>query len=144
MGKPFGIVDVLVTGEAAVDRLSKQAEQLVLCVPAAPAIGEYRCRHRGQAERTVQLTVGEQASIGGDARAGEVELDPAVEGDPQGRFLLRGLSNGAEASSPLAKPCPRFSPGRRQPRIGASLTMSSLTISSASASIHSPLSSWTT
>ena len=41
---------------------------------------------RGQAEGVVQLAVGEQAAVGGDPGAVELELQAAVEGDPQGLF----------------------------------------------------------
>ena len=61
--EPLGVVDVLVAGEAAVDRLSQQAEQPVADVLPTPALGESRHGHRGQAEGVVQLAVGEQAAI---------------------------------------------------------------------------------
>ena len=62
-GEPFGVVDVLVAGEAAVDRLPQQAEQPVADVLAAPAFGESRRRQGGEAEGIVQLPVGEQPTI---------------------------------------------------------------------------------
>ena len=80
--KPFGVVDVLVAGEAAVDGLAQQAEQPVPDVLPAPAFGESRRRHGGEAEGIVQLPVSEQAAVRGDLGPMELELDPAVEGDP--------------------------------------------------------------
>jgi hypothetical protein len=47
-GEPVGVVDVLVAGEPAIDRLPQQAEQPVAKVLAAPALGEGR---RGRAVR---------------------------------------------------------------------------------------------
>ena len=86
--EPLGIVDVFVAGEAAVDRLAQQAEQPVADVLAAAALGERRSGHIGQAERVVQLAIGEQPAVGGDPSAVEFQLDPAVESDPQ-RAIIR-------------------------------------------------------
>ena len=86
-GEPFGIVDVFIAGEAAVDRLAQQAEQPVANVLSAPTLAERRGGHRGQAEGVVQLAIGEQAAVRGDPSTMEFELDPAVEGDPK-RWLL--------------------------------------------------------
>jgi hypothetical protein len=58
----------------------------VLGVLPAPALGEDGCGCRGQADDIVQLAVGEQAGVGGDPGAVELELEPAVEGDPE-RFF---------------------------------------------------------
>jgi hypothetical protein len=44
----------------------------------------HRRGRRGQAEGVVQLAVGEQAGVGGDPGAVELELEAAVERDPQG------------------------------------------------------------
>ena len=101
-GEPLGVVDVLVAGEPAVDRLPQEAEQPVADVLAAPALGEGRCGRRGQAEGVVQLAVGEQAAIGGDPGAVELELEAAVEGDPQGLFrFTRRVRHPAPAWSLL-------------------------------------------
>jgi len=81
-GEPLGVVHVLVTGEAAGDRLPQEAEQPVASVLPAPPFGESGCGHRGQAESVVQFAVGEQAAVRGDSGAVELELEPAVEGDP--------------------------------------------------------------
>jgi hypothetical protein len=55
-------------------------------VLAAPPFGEGRHAHGGEAEDVVQLAVGEQAGVGGDPGAVELELEATVEGDPQGFF----------------------------------------------------------
>ena len=82
--EPLGVVDVLVAGEPTEDRLAQQPGQGMAPVPAAPRIGEHRTRHRGQAERVVQLAIGEQPGIGGDRGAVELELQAAVEIEPDG------------------------------------------------------------
>jgi hypothetical protein len=81
--EPLGVVDVLVACEPAVDGLPHETEQPMPDVLAAPALGEGRGGRRGQAEGIVQLAVGEQAAIGGDPGAVELELEAAVEGDPE-------------------------------------------------------------
>jgi hypothetical protein len=81
--EPLGVVDVLVAGEPAVDRLPQEAEQPMADVRPAPTFGKGRGGHRGQAKGVVQLAVGEQAAVGGDPGPVELELEPAVEGEPQ-------------------------------------------------------------
>ena len=99
-GEPLGVVEVLVAGQAAVDRLAQQAEQPVANVLSAPALGEGRCGHRGQIEGIVQLAVGEQSAVGGDPRPVELELDAAVEGDPE-RWLL-GFTRRIRHDQPIS------------------------------------------
>jgi hypothetical protein len=84
--EPLGVVDVLVAGEPTIDCLAQEAEQPVPDVLPVPAFGEGRCSHGGEAEDVVQFAVGEQAAVGGDPGAVELELQAAVEGDPQGLF----------------------------------------------------------
>ena len=81
-GEPVGVVDVLVAGEPAVDRLPQEAEQPVPSVLPTPAFGKSRHAHCGQVEGVVQLAVREQTTVRGDLGPMELELDPAVEGDP--------------------------------------------------------------
>ena len=82
-GEAVGVVHVFVAGEPAVDRLPQQAEQPVADVGPAPAFGESRRRRDGEAEGIVQLPVSEQAAVRGDLCPVELELDAAIEGDPQ-------------------------------------------------------------
>jgi hypothetical protein len=83
----LGVVDVLVAGEAAVDRLPQEAEQPVADVLPAPALGKSRRGHRGQAAGVIQLAVDEKAAVGGDPCPMEFQLDPALEGDPKRRLF---------------------------------------------------------
>jgi hypothetical protein len=50
---------------------------------AAPPLAESCHSHVSQAEGIIQLAVGEQAAVRSDPRTVELELDPAVEGNPK-------------------------------------------------------------
>jgi hypothetical protein len=79
LGEPLRVVDVFVAGEPTKHRLAEQPTQLVAHVLAAAAIEELGDRDLGEPQDVVQLTVGEQATVGGDPCAMEFQLDPAVE-----------------------------------------------------------------
>ena len=74
---------VLVAGEPAEHRLTKLGDQAVAPVPPGARIGEHLARHRREAERIVEFPERDQPGIGGDGRAVEFELQPALERDPQ-------------------------------------------------------------
>ena len=82
-GEPLGVVDILVAGEAAEDRLSKQPGQRVARILAAAVIEELGNRDLGEPEGGVELAVREQATVGGDPGTVEFELDSAVESGSQ-------------------------------------------------------------
>jgi hypothetical protein len=63
--------------------LAEQPDQLVARVPTTAPVEQFSDRHVGEPEGVVELAVGEQAAIGGDPGAVELELDPAVENGPQ-------------------------------------------------------------
>ena len=86
-GEAQGIVDILVAGEPTQHRLAEKPAQLVARVLATAAVEELRDRHVGEPKGVVQLAVGEKAAIRGDPCAVELELDPAVEGDPEARLF---------------------------------------------------------
>ncbi len=56
--QPFGIVHVLVSGQAAIDRLPQQARQQVARVLATPQVRQRRPTEVGQAENIVQFPIG--------------------------------------------------------------------------------------
>jgi len=61
-------------------------------VAAAPAVAEHGHSQIGEAESVVQFAIGDQATVGRNARTMKLELDPAVETEPQRRlaaFTLR-------------------------------------------------------
>jgi hypothetical protein len=102
--EPFGVVDVLVAGEATVDRLAQESEQPMADVLAASTFGEGRGARCSQAEGVVQLAVGKQAGVGGNPDAVELELQATVEGDPQGRLFgfTRRVRHPGPAPPPLS------------------------------------------
>ena len=87
VGKSLGVVHVLVAGEPTEHRLAEQTAQVVACVTATAAVEELRDRHVGEPKGVVQLAVGEKAAIRGDPCSLQLELDPAVEGDPEARHF---------------------------------------------------------
>ena len=87
-----GVVHILVSGEASIDRLAKQTDDAMPAVLAHPAVGQDMARHCGQPQGIVEFTIGEQSGVGGDPRAVELELQSAVETGPKWaaiRFTLR-------------------------------------------------------
>ena len=64
--KPVRIIDILVSGEAAIDRLAKEAYQTVPAVLARSAVRDKVTGHRGQAKGIIEFPMGEQANVGGD------------------------------------------------------------------------------
>ena len=83
VGQALGVVDVLVAGEAAEHGLAQQPGQQVAGVPAAAALRQDAAGQIGQPQRVVEVAVGEQPGVGGDAAAVELQLQAAVEIDPQ-------------------------------------------------------------
>ena len=70
-------------------------------VPAAPPLAECRSAHRGRAKRVVQLEIGEQAAVRSDLGTVELQVDPAVERDPN---RLVGLTRRVRHSGPTPLP----------------------------------------
>ena len=87
MGKPLGIVDILVAGEPTEHGLAEQPAQLVARVLATAAVEELRDRDVGKPEGIVEFAVGEQATVRGDPGTVEFELDPAIESGSQRGFF---------------------------------------------------------
>jgi hypothetical protein len=66
MTQPFGIVDILVARKTAKHGLPQHSDESMAAVLAGPCVREPVAGHRGQAERVVEFSVGEQAGVGGD------------------------------------------------------------------------------
>ncbi len=98
--QPFGIVHVLVSGQAAIDRLPQQARQQVARVLAVPQVRQRRPAEVGQAENIVQLAVGQEPSVRGDLTAVEFQPQAPVEIDPQMR--LSGFTRRVRRVPPAA------------------------------------------
>ena len=83
MRQALGVVNVLVAGEAAEHGLAQQPGQQMAGVRAAAAFRQDVTGQIGQPQRVVEVAVGEQPGVGGDAAAVELQLQAAVEIDPQ-------------------------------------------------------------
>ena len=88
MAQPFGVVDVLVSGEPPEHRLPQHADQRMSAVLAGAGVSEPLARHRTEAERVVEFPVGEQTGVRGDDRTAKLEHQPAVEIEPE-RLAVR-------------------------------------------------------
>ena len=55
----------------------------MLCVLAAPRITEQIVRHHRRSQRFIEFAMRDQSRIGGNRRAVKLQLDLAVEIDPQ-------------------------------------------------------------
>ena len=98
MPQAQGVVDIFVSGKPSEHRLPQQPDQRVTAIPAGACIGEQVTRHRAETESVVELAVGQQSGIGGDPGAMELELQPAVEIEPQralDRFTRRVRHDGS-------------------------------------------------
>ena len=83
----FGVVDILVAGQPAVDRLAEEGEQAVLRVLSGAGVVQAGRRCAGQSEGVVEFAVGEESGVTGDGGAVELQLDLAVEIDAEGVVL---------------------------------------------------------
>ena len=84
----FGVVDILVAGQSAVDRLPQQSRQGVLLVLSEAGVVQDGRGRTGQFEGVVEFTIGEKSGIAGDGRAVEFQLELAVEFEAEGSFWL--------------------------------------------------------
>ena len=67
LGKALGVVEIFITGQAAVDRLAQQIRQRQLRIPAATGIGQVVGDQFAQPETFIQLSNHQQASVGRDS-----------------------------------------------------------------------------
>jgi hypothetical protein len=77
-----GVVHVLVAGEAAVDGLAQQIDEAVPAILAGATVGDDIARQRAQPEDLVEFAIGQETSVGSDARPVELQLQAAVENGP--------------------------------------------------------------
>jgi hypothetical protein len=80
LAQPLGVMDLLVTGQATVDRLPKQIGQRKLGVLAAPGVAQRLFDELSPAEPFVPLARQNQAPVGADPRTLEVVLPSRVAG----------------------------------------------------------------
>ena len=73
------VVEVLIPGQAAVDRLPQEIRQAKLSVQALSAVAQVLCDERLQAQAFIQLAHQNEAGVRGDARSLERDLQEAIE-----------------------------------------------------------------
>jgi len=88
LGKALGVVDILVAGQAAINRLPQQVSQGQLGVLAAARIRQVLSDQIAEAQPLVQLPHQDQAAVGGDPRSLEIDLQSSVEGQLKGLVLF--------------------------------------------------------
>ena len=79
VAKTVGVVDILVSGEAAKHRLPELRDQAAAAVRSGPAVGQHTPGHLGQTERVIQLAERQQPGVRGNLRTVEFELQAAAE-----------------------------------------------------------------
>ena len=81
--QPVGVVDVFVSRKPTKHRLAQHTDKIMATVPTRATINQVLLRHGHQAECVIKLAIGQQARIGGDAGTVELELEAAVEIEPE-------------------------------------------------------------
>ena len=89
--QPLGVVGVLVTGQAAEDRLAKQADHRVPRVLSGSPVVQKPFRRGGQPQHLVEFAIRQQPGVGGDLRAVEFDLDRPVKTHPES--VLAGFTH---------------------------------------------------
>lgn len=92
MPKPFGVVDILVSGKPPKHGLTQHTDQSMAAVLAGAGVGERLAGHRAKAECVVKFTVCKQTGVRSDHRTAELERQSAVEIEPENalaRFTRR-------------------------------------------------------
>jgi len=84
VAQPLGVVRVLVSSQPTEDRLAQQADKGMPSIPALTRIGEHAPGHGAETEGIVEFAVRQQSGIGGDAGPMELQLQAAVETEPEG------------------------------------------------------------
>jgi hypothetical protein len=83
MAQALGVVHILISGEPSKHRLPQQSDQRMAAVLPGPRIGEHVPGHCAETEGVVEFAVGQQPSIGRDARPSELKLPATVETEPE-------------------------------------------------------------
>jgi hypothetical protein len=78
-----GVVDISISCQTAVDRLTQQGRQGVLGVLIGAGVVHGSHRRAGQSEGVVEFPIGEKSSVRRDRRAVKLPLDLAVEVNAQ-------------------------------------------------------------
>ncbi len=87
MRETLGVVHILIAGEAPEYGLPQQPCEEMAGVPATAAFRQRAAGQVGQPEGVVQVPVGQQPGVGGDAAAVELQPQATIEIDPQGAVI---------------------------------------------------------
>ena len=82
MTQVFGVVHVLVSGEATENGLTQQTDNSMAAVLARARIGERIACHHRQAEHVIEFAIRQQSGIRGHHRAAKLE-DAAIKIEPE-------------------------------------------------------------
>jgi hypothetical protein len=83
----FGVVDILVASQPAVDRLAEKGKEPVLGILPGAGVVQAGRRGPGQSERVVEFPVSEESGVTGNGRSVELQFEVVVEIDSQGVLL---------------------------------------------------------
>jgi hypothetical protein len=97
LGKPLGIVNILVPRQPTVYRLPHEVGQRQLGVLPS-RVSQVPFDERAEAQPLIQLSHQEQAAVRSDARTLEVDLQPTIEQELKGLFLR--LTHRRSTSAP--------------------------------------------
>jgi hypothetical protein len=75
----LGVIEILVSGQAAEEGLSQKRGEAVACVTAGPRVLQFVGCRVSELQGVVEFTIGQQSSITGDIRSMEFEAGAAVE-----------------------------------------------------------------
>jgi hypothetical protein len=102
LGQSLGVVGILVTCQAAIDRLTKQIRQEELVIASGARISEMSFDQRVQAEALVQLTRQQQPGVGGHRCA--VELDAKLGIEREANWARFRVTHWVVPSAPARSP----------------------------------------
>jgi len=80
--EPVGIVDILVSCQSAIDRLSQEADQTVPVVLARSHVSDKVTGQCSQAKGVIEFPIGEQTGVGSDPRPMKLKLQAAIKSRP--------------------------------------------------------------
>jgi hypothetical protein len=84
----LGVVDIFVARHSAVDGLAQEVSQRKLCVLAPAGVGQVLCNEFAQAQTFIQFAHDNQAAVGSDPRALEIDLQRRVKRELKGLILF--------------------------------------------------------
>jgi len=88
VAQTVGVIHILIACQTSEHRLAQQADQAMAAVLPGPRAGQRLGTPVAQAQRVIQLAIGQQPGIGGDRRTTKLQHQPPIEVEPQ-RALIR-------------------------------------------------------